>query len=294
MICTGVGGIFGAMALGAILGAGIGGTIGGVLSVLQGGSFFEGFENGAFSGAIAGIISGGMGLAMIGGAAGVTLTLGQTLLIGGVSGMGSSLISDLGDRFIKSKNISFGQVLLNMGISGALGVAFAGIGYGFSKSFSALKLKFENANRGKVKFAPPKNNATPENVVQTKAYVKGCNEALKDGALSSTGRVSTKGTHAKAASAAAKEERAAAAAAGNPYQGHAGHVPDTTWTGTAQPHSWLDLNPSVNTSLGGQALKYPIGFQPTKFVYYNPFKFNIFQSIWGTPAKPVLDGISGN
>ncbi|WP_133051119.1 hypothetical protein [Ruminiclostridium hungatei] len=105
--------------------------------------------------------------------------------------------------------------------------------------------------------------------------------------------MSTKGELAKAASAAAKAERDVASAAGNPYQGHVGHVPDITWTGTAQPHSWLDLNP-VNMSLGGQTLKYPTGFQPTKFVYNNPFKFNIFQSIWGTPAKPILDGLLGN
>lgn len=141
LICTGVGGILGFMALGALFGAGIGGTVGGIMSVISGGSFFEGFENGAFSGAIAGIISGGMGFALSAGGT-VALSLGQVLTIGGVSGMGSSLISDLGDIFINGDDISMGQVLLSMTISGILGVAFAGIGYGISKGISALKVKF--------------------------------------------------------------------------------------------------------------------------------------------------------
>jgi len=179
-----------------------------------------------------------------------------------------------------------------MTISGGLGVAFAGFGYGLAKGFTPLKVKFggnPNANRGPVEFAPPKNNATPENILQTKAYVNVCNEALKDGALSQSGRVSTKGQLGKLASAAAKEERAIAATTGNPYQGHVGHVPDTTWTGTAQPHSWLDLNPSVNTSLGAQALKYPIGYQPTKFVFNSPV-FNIlnFPSTWSAPFGQIF------
>ena len=278
------------IAKGVLMGAAIGGLAGGAMSALSGGSFWEGFENGAFAGAIAGGISGGMGqlFALANVAAGGTaaLSLGQTLLIGGVSGMGSSLLSDLGDIFIKGEDKSFGQVLLNMGISGLLGAAFAGVFYGLSKGFSALKVKLNgNPNSGKVKFAPPKNNATPENVAQTKAYVDGCNDAMKDGALSSTGRVSTTGTLRTEASRAAAVERATAAAAGNPYTGHVGHVPDTTWTGTAQPHSWLDLNPSVNMSLGAQALKYPIGFQPTGFVYNNPFEFNLFSapSSWSSP-----------
>jgi hypothetical protein len=137
LILTGVGGILGAMALGALFGTVIGGTIGGVLSVRQGGSFFEGVENGAFNGAIAGIITGGMGFAMSAGGT-VALSLKQTLLIGGVSGAGTSLISDLGDKFIKGDNISWGQIGLNLLVSGTVGVAFAGIGYGISKSLGAL------------------------------------------------------------------------------------------------------------------------------------------------------------
>ena len=121
-----------------------------------------------------------------------------------------------------------------------------------------------NSTSGPVDVKPPPN-ATPEQINQVKQYVKGANEALNDGALSPTGRVSTKGALRTEASTAAAAERARAAAAGQPYSGHAGHVPDTTWTGKADPHSWLDLDPTVNTSIGGQANRYPIGYKPTEF-----------------------------
>lgn len=129
------------MALGALLGAGIGGLLGEIMSVFTGGSFWEGLENGAFSGAISGIITGGMGFALSAGGT-IALSFGQTILIGGVSGAGSSLISDLGDIFFKGDNISFGEVMFNMSIAGTLGMLFAGVGYGISKGFSALKVKF--------------------------------------------------------------------------------------------------------------------------------------------------------
>ena len=61
LICTGVGGILGAAAIGALMGAGSGGLMGGISSVLSGGSFLDGFEEGAFSGAISGAIMGGIG-----------------------------------------------------------------------------------------------------------------------------------------------------------------------------------------------------------------------------------------
>ena len=34
-----------------------------------------------------------------------------------------------------------------------------------------------------------------------------------------------------------------------------------------EPHSWLDLDPKVNLSIGGQANKYPIGYKPTEFKF---------------------------
>lgn len=125
------------------------------------------------------------------------------------------------------------------------------------------------AMSGPVVFrAPP--GATAEEIAQVQAYVEGSNAALEAGALSPTGRVSTAGALRSEASAAAAEERARAAAAGTPYTGHAGHVPDTTWTGTAQPHTWLDLLPRVNSSLGGQATRYPVGYRPTEFIFEGP------------------------
>ena len=59
LLCTGVGGILGAAALGALMGAAIGGISGGLESMANGGSFLEGFEDGAFSGAISGAVIGG-------------------------------------------------------------------------------------------------------------------------------------------------------------------------------------------------------------------------------------------
>lgn len=119
---------------------------------------------------------------------------------------------------------------------------------------------------GAVTFrAPP--GATPEEIAQVKAYCAGCNQALEEGALSPTGRVSTSGALRAAASRAAAEERLAGVARGEPYAGQVGHVPDTTWTGNPQPWAWMDLSPRVNMSLGGQAVGYPIGYMPTEFLY---------------------------
>ena len=141
LVATGVGGILGAMALGALFGTGIGGLSGGIISAATGGSFWEGFENGAFSGAIAGIISGGMGFGLSAGGK-AALGLGKTMLIGAASGLGSSLIGDLGDILIKGEDISLGEVFFNAAFSGAFGAAFSGIGYGFSKGFTVLKTRF--------------------------------------------------------------------------------------------------------------------------------------------------------
>lgn len=133
----------------------------------------------------------------------------------------------------------------------------------------AVTFRAPEGMTGPVTFRPPPG-ATAEEVAQVKAYIEGSNAALDAGALSSTGRVSTKGDLRTDASLAAAQERARAANAGTPYQGHAGHVPDTTWTGTAQPHSWLDLSPRVNTSLGGQVGGYPLGYKPTEFLFEGP------------------------
>ena len=123
-----------------------------------------------------------------------------------------------------------------------------------------------NTASGPVRFRPPPG-ATADEIAQVRAYVDGCNAALCAGQLSPTGRVSTSGALRADASRAAAAERARAAAAGSPYSGHAGHVPDTTWTGSATPPSWMDLTPRVNTSLGGQSVHYPVGYRPTVFEF---------------------------
>ena len=123
-----------------------------------------------------------------------------------------------------------------------------------------------NKNSGEVVFkAPP--NSTPEEIEQFKQYVDGCNEALEAGYLSDSGRVSTKGILSKLSSKSARTERLRALNEGNPYIGHVGHVPDTTWTDNPVPFKYLDLSPRVNSSLGGQAGHYPVGYKPTKFIF---------------------------
>ncbi|GAA4839181.1 hypothetical protein GCM10023221_15930 [Luteimicrobium xylanilyticum] len=109
--------------------------------------------------------------------------------------------------------------------------------------------------------------ATDEEIAQVRPYVEGCNRALCNGDLSPTGRVSTRGPLRADVNRAVAAERQRAASEGNPYNGHAGHVPDTTWTGRATPPEWMDLTPRVNSSLGGQSLRYPLGFRPTEFLF---------------------------
>ena len=130
-----------ALAKGVLAGVVWGGAIGGIISAITGGSFWEGFEDGAFLGAIAGLISSGMGFAFTGAVKGVSMKLGQTLLTGGASGIGSILLGDLGDIGIKGEAMSWKKIVTDVIVAGGLGVAFAGIGYGLSKAFSALKLK---------------------------------------------------------------------------------------------------------------------------------------------------------
>jgi hypothetical protein len=120
---------------------------------------------------------------------------------------------------------------------------------------------------GPVRVKAPKN-ATPEEIAQIRAYVAGAEKTRRAGLLSPTGRVSTDGKLGLDSSRAAARERLRAARAGQPYAGHAGHVPDTTWTGKPDPPGgYLDLTGRVNTSLGGQSPHYPVGYKPTEFVF---------------------------
>ena len=168
LVITGVGGILGAMALGTLWGAGTGGVIGGLFHMASGGSFLDGFWEGAFCGAIGGMISGGMAFAFTGGAAGVALSLGETLKIGAVSGAGISLIGDLGDKFIKGEDISWSQMLINTTFAAGFGAAFSGAFYGLSKGFTALKMKFGKGG-SKTNF----DNEIPRSGAEWNEYLKG-------------------------------------------------------------------------------------------------------------------------
>ena len=112
----------------------------------------------------------------------------------------------------------------------------------------------------------PRKNATEAEMKEYQEYVAGCNRALEAGALSKTGRVPTTGTAlADEAARAARQERTA-----HPelYSGGkvAGHVPDSTWMGKAEPYEWQPMSPKVNSSLGGQNKRYPVGYKPTEFL----------------------------
>src|SRR5262249_39319220 len=62
----------------------------------------------------------------------------------------------------------------------------------------------------------------------------------------------TAGTLRSQASAAARTERLRAQRAGNPYQGQAGHVPDTAISGKpVPPGGWLDMAGTSNNVAGG-------------------------------------------
>lgn len=131
-----------------------------------------------------------------------------------------------------------------------------------------------NANRGRnyagcpltgvVEFEIP-SWATPQEAQQVRDYVAGCNAALAACALSPTGRVRTAGNLERAAGNAASRENRRARRAGTPYVGVAGHVPDSTWNGRPDPHSWMDLTRRINGSLASQSRNYPLGFKPTGF-----------------------------
>jgi len=73
--------------------------------------------------------------------------------------------------------------------------------------------------------------------------------------LSANGPViiqATSGMLRSQANAAARSERRRAAAAGTPYQGKAGHVPDTAVTGRPHPPAgWLDMPGKSNEVVGG-------------------------------------------
>ena len=168
------------------------------------------------------------------------------------------------------------------GVAGTTGVASGGLSL-LNWASSALNTSIESSlpsefnvagaqNAGNAGTPPPMGtvyvnpppNATLAQIQQIQAYVNGANQAVDQGILMG-GRVSTAGALRLAANRAADIEAARGAAAGTPYLGQVGHVPDTTWIGVPEPFSWLDLEPRVNLSIGGQARRYPLGYVPTDF-----------------------------
>lgn len=121
---------------------------------------------------------------------------------------------------------------------------------------------------GTVVFKRPVAGASDDQVQQIRDYCAVCTLSVLEGYMSPTGRVSTKGDVQRQAGRAAAAERRRAEAAGVPYGDKvAGHGPDTTWTNRPDPPYWLYLDDSINSSLGRQALDYPVGFKPTRFLF---------------------------
>ncbi|WP_199042663.1 hypothetical protein [Glycomyces salinus] len=125
---------------------------------------------------------------------------------------------------------------------------------------------------GPVRFSIPRKlegKLTGNHRRQVQEYVDAANQALSDGTLSSTGRVrpSRDPRLKNAKEAAAARERARAEQAGRPYGDKvAAHLPDTTWSGTAEPPGgWGRHDAEINASLGSQSDKYPEGYRPTGF-----------------------------
>jgi hypothetical protein len=133
-----------------LVGVALGGALGGIISAITGGSFWEGFNEGAFYGAI----GFGMSFVFTGAVRPVEMTLKQMLLIGGISGIGSILLGDLGDIVIKGVKMSLKEIVIDVVVAGVTGVVFAGIAYGLSKAFKALKLKIINKGGSSSKVKP--------------------------------------------------------------------------------------------------------------------------------------------
>lgn len=125
-----------------------------------------------------------------------------------------------------------------------------------------LKAKYNEArNRGMIAseaYAVAKGRTidistggrTPSEIASLREYVTRSNDWLAQNGPQTI--QSTQGTLRHQASRAAATERRRAARAGMPYQGQAGHVPDTAVTGLANPPAgWLDMVGVSNNAAGG-------------------------------------------
>lgn len=123
-------------------------------------------------------------------------------------------------------------------------------------------------NEGPVWFNPPKkmDEISPEQLRQAEEYVSAANDAYYNGDLSPTGRVSV----SKNPDLNYDKEQAAADERDNPADGQgpyddkvAAHLPDTTWTGDADPPGgWGRHDDSINSTFGSQSGLYPEGWKP--------------------------------
>jgi hypothetical protein len=238
------------MAVGAGIGAGIG-----ALTCDKGESRGECALQGALSGALAGAAP--IGAAGMLGKSGITLgsKLAQFTAGGGVSG----LVGESTNQFM-SGELDPGRLVAATVGGAALGAGVFGAGRAGRGVLSSVR----GPNKGPVIFKPPAKGATDDEIAQMREHVKISNQALRDGALSPTGRTSTKGQIRTDANLAIARERAANPSA-YPKGTVVGHVPDATWVGRGAAYAWMPRSSLVNGSLGGQAPRYPVGFQPTKF-----------------------------
>lgn len=142
-----------------------------------------------------------------------------------------------------------------------------------TKSHGAQQ-KRAGVKSGPVRFSVPRKlqgKATAEHKRQAQEYVDAANQANTDGKLSPTGRVRpSQDPELKAAKdKAARDERTRAENDPNDeaYGDQvAAHLPDTTWSGTADPPGgWGRHDDAINASLGSQSDKYPEGYKPTVF-----------------------------
>jgi RHS repeat-associated protein len=144
------------------------------------------------------------------------------------------------------------------------------------------------AMTGEVVFRPNAGMTAAERD-SMRAATEAFEASREAGHLHPDGRQSTQGTLRDQADVEAARERRRAAQDGAPYQGAAGHIPDTTWTGVAAPPGgWMDLPHSVNSSMGAQSRRYPVGFRPTKFVYRDSTSVLLL----GAFGEPVGYGMS--
>lgn len=141
------------LAKGVLIGTVVGGIMGGIVGAVSPNStFWEGLENGAFGGALGGLITGGLGSAVSAISGVAELSLVQTMLVSGAGDTITSILTNLGDQFIKGDNISIGQYISDALFSFGTGVLFAGLGDYLGKHIPPLKINGLNKGRGSWKF----------------------------------------------------------------------------------------------------------------------------------------------